>query len=315
MILAMRFFAPKVQPVGNWPCLMRRGLSTLKYLNLLDPNSPFLNNKNPLVETVKVNTNDSTIPNMNTFHSTEIGPKIDKLDGIKSWYEELDLDATDGPDAWRRHDLVYEWYEWCDNEYPGTTQSRDWEDIATAAGKDVDIRLLIRGHSIAGYSILLFLEACYAVDKALCGTDIEALAKVKMWHMPQEMRAYSYLLSTEMILWWATELAELENEIKSTFSSRVSVSWRVKDLSRCLAKFDVVMEGRGGIGTNIWTTMEETVTGIGPPVGVDDAIYDRVERLRSSVKILRKILERSEQGDVALNTLPLVNQNSTDPGG
>ncbi|KAF4624766.1 hypothetical protein G7Y89_g13403 [Cudoniella acicularis] len=119
------------------------------------------------------------------------------------------LEGMDAADAWRRHDLVTQWYEWCDHQYPGT-KLLDWSDIALAAGEDVDIRLLIRGHSLAGYAILLFLEACYAVDKALCGTDAEALAKVKMWHMPQEMRVYKYLLSEKMMWWWANELAELE---------------------------------------------------------------------------------------------------------
>lgn len=51
--------------------------------------------------------------------------------------------------------------------------------MASAAGEDVDMRLLVRRHPHTGHVILLFLEACYAVDKALCGTDMEALAMVK----------------------------------------------------------------------------------------------------------------------------------------
>lgn len=265
----------------------------------------------------------SIMPNTSTFGSDEedsvpdgdnlIGSTTFEINGIKTWYDEDMLEGIDAADALRRHDLVTQWYEWCDRKYP-STKLHDWPNIASAAGEDVDIRLLMRGHSIAGYAILLFLEACYAVDKALCGTDVEALAKVKMWHMPQEMRAYKYLLSEEMILWWRTELAELENEIKSPFSNRVSLSWRIEDLSTCLARLELVTERGDGIGTNIWTTMGEE-NGSEPPCGVDAAIYGRVRRLKTSVEILRKTLERCEQGDVASEIPPSASPRSVELGG
>ena len=265
----------------------------------------------------------SNMPNTITFRSDEedsvpdrhnlMGSKTSEINGIMSWYKEDMLEGMGAADAWRRHDLIAQWYEWCDCKYPGT-KLHDWPDIASAAGEDVDIRLLIRGYSLAGYAILLFLEACYAVDKALCGTDMEALAKVKLWHMPQEMRAYKYLLSEEMIRWWETELAELENEIKSPFSNRVSLSWRIRDLSASLARLEVVMEYGDGIGTNIWTTMGEE-SGSEPPAGVDHAIYNRVERLKTSVEILRKALERSEQGDAASDILPPASHRSVESSG
>ena len=264
----------------------------------------------------------SITPNTNTIRSGEkesvpdddqlIGSKTYSMDGIKFVYGEGMLEGMEAIDAYRRHDLVAQWYEWCDLKYPGT-MVLDWPDMASAAGEDVDIRLLIRGYPVAGYAILLFLEACYAVDKALCGTDLEALAEVKVWHMPKEMKAYKYLLSEEMKLWWATELGELENEIKSSFSNRVSLSWRITDLTKCLAKLEDVMECGEGIGTNIWTTMGEE-NGSGPPAGVDDAIYERVGKLKTSVEILCKALERSEQ-DLSSAVLPSASHRKVEPSG
>jgi len=191
---------------------------------------------------------------------------------------------------------------------------RGWPHIALAAGEDVDIRLLTRGYPVVDYAILLFLQACYAVDEALYGTDVEALAKVKKWHMPQEMKAYKYLLSNEMILWWATELGELENEIKSPFSNRVSLSWRIADLRNALTRIGVVMECGGGIGTNIWTTME-LETGSEPPAGLNSAICDRANRLFSSVKILCKAFERNEQEEVTTDILLSSSNRSVEVGG
>jgi len=255
---------------------------------------------------------EETIPTIPSKRTLE-GSKTDAIEGIKVSYNEDFLEGMDAADALSRHDLVAQWYEWCDYKYPGT-KIRDWPDIALAAGADVDIRLLTRGYPVAGYAILLFLEACYAVDKALCGTDIEALAKVKRWHIPQEMKAYKYLLSDEMMLWWATELGELENEIKSPFSNRVSLSWRIEDLRNALARMEVVIECGEGIVANIWNTME-LETGSEPPAGLDRAICNRANRLLSSVKILRKAFERSEQGDVASDILPSSGNRSVEASG
>ena len=241
-----------------------------------------------------------------------VKPKTSELDDIAWVYGEDTFEGMDAADAFKRFDLVAQWFEWCDLKYPSTKAS-DWPVLALAAGEDVDIRLLTRGYPVAGYAILLFLEACYAVDKALCGTDLEALAKVKVWHMPQEMKAYKYLLSEEMELWWATELSELENEIKSSFSNRVSLSWRIADLTKCLARLQVVMKCGDGIGTNIWTRMEEADNSA-PAAGLDDAIYERVRKLKISLEILCKTLKRSEQ-DLSSDILPSASHRKVESGG
>jgi hypothetical protein len=232
-----------------------------------------------------------------------IGSKTDfqdMIDIICERYEETYLESPEVAKALRRHDLVGQWYEWCDLEYPGTgTKPRAWMQLADAAGEAVDIRLLIRAHSIAGYAIFLFLEACYAVDRALCGTDTEALAKVEAWHMPQEMRAYKYLSSRDMIIWWTFELTELEKELRDPFSSQVYLCSRIEELQKCLARLEVVTELGDGIWTNIWTTMGEF--DFEPAAGLDDAIRDRVRLLKRSMVILCKALQQSKQEDVASN--------------
>jgi hypothetical protein len=248
-------------------------------------------------------------------HAVEIASGKDEIEHIARHYNEDMVEVLDAGNVKRRHDLVDQWYDWCNREYryPGIN-AMDWEDMARAAGDDVDIRLLIRGHSYAGYSLLLFLEACYAVDKALCGTDMEAFEKVKVWHMPQEIKAYKYLMSDEMRHWWILELEELEKETRSSSSSRVSLSYRIGELEKCLARLETVLQSGEGIWTDIWTTMEE-LSGTVPPVGLDDAIGDRVTNLRTSVEILRKALQRSEQEDVTLSRIAPVSYTSPESGG
>ncbi|PQE17123.1 hypothetical protein CJF30_00003849 [Rutstroemia sp. NJR-2017a BBW] len=235
------------------------------------------------------------------------------LDDMQAHYHELDIEGPEAINAWRRHDLVAQWYDWCDLNYPGMKLG-DWTKMATAAKEDVDIRLLVRAHAIPGYAILLFLEACYAVDRALCGTDTEALAKVQAWHMPQEMRAYKYILSKDMTFWWISELTQLEKEIRDPFSSRISVSLRIEELQRCISRLDVIWLG-DGIRANIWT-MNSEYEDPEPPVGLEDAIDERVGILKTSVEILSKALQKSKQGeDVPSNTAFPTNHKSSEPSG
>ena len=137
---------------------------------------------------------DGSVPDR--ANSTASNPS--EIQFLEDYYFDEDLESIeDLGGAWRRHEVVTQWDEWCNLKYPGTKENH-WKEIASAAGEDVDIRLLIKGHPVPGHAIMLFLEACYAVDKVLCGMDVETFAKVKEWHVPQEMKAYKYLLSDEM---------------------------------------------------------------------------------------------------------------------
>lgn len=252
---------------------------------------------------------EDPIPNEDTW----IGSKTYNIKSIESWYEEETFEGPDLAEAFRRLDLITEWYKWCDVKYPRTT-SQDWKGKAAEDGEDVDIIVLIRSHPIAGYAVFKFLEACYAVDEALCGTNTEAFAIVKVWHMPQEMRAYRYLLSKDMRRWWTTELEELENEIKSLSSNLVSLSGRMMDLDRGLVRLENILQDGKGILTNIWSTMEGD--GVDPlSAGIEDGILHRVGRLKTSLNALHKALERRKQGDIVLDTPPTVSHRSVESTG
>jgi hypothetical protein len=69
-----------------------------------------------------------------------------------------------------------------------------------------------------------------------------------------------------------------------------------------------------GIRANIWMTMGEEI-GSEPPVGLGDAIYDRVRRLKASIKFLCKALERSGQRDGASAMLPPASHRSVESDG
>jgi hypothetical protein len=225
---------------------------------------------------------------------------------IADIYSEREDNGVKQTSVWERYDQINEWREWYIGKYPYTTP----ESLVEKHGKNVDIRVLFMAYQIPAYSILLFLEACYEVDKAICGLDTIALASIKRWHLPQDMTAYKYLLSDEMVLWWKSELCELNNEIHSRASNRVSVSLRVRGISNALAKLDSVIDGGDGIGntigTRIWTYSGEQDFEL--PSGLFEGIYGRQELLEDSLKILREELDRSEPRED--NVMPVVRASS-----
>lgn len=241
------------------------------------------------------------MPDTTTTSSNEEYFDHSGLDWIRSAYDEEFMGGMDVGNAFNRHGLVSKLSNRRGRQYPYAS-SQGWAGKVDEAGEHVDIRVLIREQPIAGYAILRFLEACYAVDKALCGTNAEAFAKVRLWHMPEHMSAYNYLLSRDMMQWWIKELAELENEIESPSSNLISLSWKIMDLGRCLTRLEAVAESGSGIGTSIWTTMEEG-NGSVPPASTFRAIFDRVQGLKDSLGILRKALERRKQR-VATSDVP-----------
>ena len=213
------------------------------------------------------------------------------LTSIADWYSQREGDNMENTSVYERYGQIKEWRDWYIGKYPHTPP----ESLVGKHGKDVHIRVLFMAYPIPTYSILLFLEACYEVDKAICGLDTIALSSIQQWHLPQDMAAYSYLLSDEMVLWWKRELCELNNEIDSGASNRVSISLRVRGITNALAKLDRVIDGgeHDPIGSRIWTYASET--GFDDlPSGLSDSIFSRKELLEDSLEILCKGLKQSE---------------------
>jgi hypothetical protein len=204
--------------------------------------------------------------------------------------EELPDDPPESPYE-RKHEFE-EWREWYVANYPHTEP----ESVMEKDGKNVDLRVVFMAFPIAAYSILLLLEACYEVDKAICGTDSVAQGSIRQWQLPHEYGAYTYLLSEEMVFWWKRELIELSDEIQNGKTNRVSVVIRVQDIASGKRKLERVVNSGWGFCDSIWESISTTILegGIDMPAGVGDAIDSRVDLLVKSVDILQNELEQTK---------------------
>jgi hypothetical protein len=189
---------------------------------------------------------DSSSTNYNAESELDLE---DMLDWIAQVYLEREDDNMEKTNFYARYNQFKEWRNWYIGKYSHTPP----ESLVRKDGKDVDIRVLFMAYPTLTYSILLCLEACFEMDKAVCGLDTIAFASVKQWHMPEDMTAYNYLLSDELVLWWQRELCELNKEIDSKISNAVSVSLRVRGLRNALAKLARVIDCGEGIDHTIGT--------------------------------------------------------------
>jgi hypothetical protein len=209
----------------------------------------------------------------------------------------------------RREDQFTEWREWYIENFPNTNP----ELKVKQAGDDVDFRALMMAFPAPTYALLCFLESCMEVDKAICGLDEDALASVKQWYPPQEMRAYKYIMSDKLLSWWKKELCELNDEINSSLTNLISVEIRVRDIVRETTRPTCIVEPN----SNQSFFIEERFCGqlderdVDYPTGLMDCIYARKNLLEYSTEILSASLERRkrrEEDAVLAPTVPPHNQ-------
>ena len=89
---------------------------------------------------------------------------------------------------------IKSWLQWFTDTYPNTGPMTLFRD---SKGK-TDFRIFFLAYPGPDFALVRVLDACYAVDEAICGTCTSALAKVKtLWSMDR----FEYLSSEELIRW------------------------------------------------------------------------------------------------------------------
>jgi len=139
------------------------------------------------------------------------------------------------------------------------------------------------------FLLVRVLDACYTVDKALCGFSSASSTQIQKL---QSIDKLEYLSSEELIAWWEVSLCELDELIKSRESVSVSDSFRLADI---VTANRTLQEALNRLVGDCWTPLREH-----PQVwegllrGVEDIerqIEKRAERLRVAAKVVEKSFE------------------------
>lgn len=162
----------------------------------------------------------------------------DLLDAINRTYPEGLYNDVSEYTALLQVQELHKWRQWYVNKYPYS----NLQACVNLRGKFIDVRVLFMAEPAPAYSILLYLRACYEIDKALFNSDANKLESISQWQMPQNMTAYGYFLSDEVTDLWEGGLIRLNEEILSTTSSWASINGRMRWISNALHQLDFMWE-------------------------------------------------------------------------
>lgn len=116
------------------------------------------------------------------------------------------------------------WCTWFTDNHPPGSQPRE---IADAKQWDVDFRVFFITFPISGARLLRLAEACYGIDRALCGATTITSQEAKMW---RKMDQFEYIMSEDLISRWKIGLCQFQEAIEQDPSSELAISIRVHDL-------------------------------------------------------------------------------------
>jgi hypothetical protein len=162
------------------------------------------------------------------------------------------------------------------------------EKVASEKYWDIDFRIFFLAYPFPGSYLLRLVEACYEIDKAMCGM---AHITSKQVEKGKDMDPLLYLMSEDLISLWKMDLCQLQDDIDNDRSSRLACFVRVQDIGAAADEFMDCLNH--DFWTNVITTMEEN--GWPAPYKLQKRIEAReslvslsLEALRESVQAARK---------------------------
>lgn len=162
--------------------------------------------------------------------SVHFDPK-DKQKAVYKWYdlrysdEALDIYSKE----WQNRILI--WHEAHQRAIKDINQSLTSEELL----ETLHFGNFFLAHPIAAFSLWRVLQACYELDRAVCGNTEE----VASW---QSLPPFKYLRDSSIQLRWRTELENLKQQIKSNRSTSAKETWELKLYGIWLAVEDVERE-------------------------------------------------------------------------
>lgn len=126
---------------------------------------------------------------------------------VYSYHEALDSDAADD---------IYsiEWFQrtksffkqFAKQDAAHITTLTTWEMV-----EDLDFGAFFLAHPVAAYSLWHLLQACYDLDRAVCGSSQEELHMVEKW---ESLKPFVYMRSKKVQTKWSKSLKHLKKEIE-----------------------------------------------------------------------------------------------------
>lgn len=198
-------------------------------------------------------------------------------------------------------DRVTCWCKWFADNHPGATPI----DLVNLEKWDVDFRIFFLALPVPGAHLLRFADACYEVDKAICGTSA---ASLRVLEELQRMDPFKYILSEDLIARWKEYLSQLLNDIEHDIGNRLSNMFRVDGIANAFYQINGAVDDI--FIDEVFRTVEE-YSFLSTSLILEDRINTCQIILEKSLKILRLAMEQADQRAQTNTIKPLISATST----
>jgi hypothetical protein len=164
------------------------------------------------------------------------------------WADETDLQSVMSR-KWE--DEVHPWFQWFESTYPEADKTNQVFQLLKESKERMDFRLLFIAFPIQAFLLLRVLDACYSVDKAICGFSSPSSTQLQNL---QSMNKLEYLCSEELIAWWEVSLCELDELIKTHDSVSMSDTLQVTNI---MTANQTLQEMEIKLAENCWPDLED----------------------------------------------------------
>jgi hypothetical protein len=197
----------------------------------------------------------------------------------------------DGPESleWANSkalkDRVTSWCKRFADKYPSGTSLTG---LANSKQWDVEFWIFFLAYPTSGADLLRFVDACYAVDKAICGTSTTGQKEIEKW---RDIDPFNYILMEDLTARWEADLCQLLDDIEHDNGNRLANFLRVQAISRAIAELDEVLSN--DFADYVFTNMSEA--GWPDPFILEKMIHTRQLILETSIKSLVISVSQAEE--------------------
>jgi hypothetical protein len=125
---------------------------------------------------------------------------------VYSYHEEIHSDAADDIYSSEWFQRTKSFFKQFARQDSHATTLTTWEMV-----EDLDFGAFFLAHPVAAYSLWHLLQACYDLDRIVCGSSQEELRIVESW---QSLKPFVYLKSKKIRAKWIKSLKLLKKEIE-----------------------------------------------------------------------------------------------------
>lgn len=159
--------------------------------------------------------------------SDEIDERVQAmLRVVRDWYQTNGYNISAADISWWNYRLL----KWGEEANSSISDLQNNIELPQQNPEELELGDFFQASPVAAFSLWRVLQACYELDRSICGMDTQERKKIIEW---RKWRPFQYLLSQEVISFCREKLDVLSSEVASC-----PEGIKGQHVSRCLDRID-----------------------------------------------------------------------------